>query len=214
MRSHSKIGAMIALLALLLGVLPESAQAGSLLSGYGGSGEGSQAILGSALVNGPPRGGPPSARGGSRGGSASPGVSPAGPSLVGVQSTHGGAASTGSITRGGVPAAGGQSTPAARGAPRTVTGRAPTTSTPAAGRRVRGAVAGNGGMRGPSNGALSEYSASDRGTASQASVILGLSGEESLYALLALGVLAFIGVLTGRLTRGSQRRGEEASMGG
>jgi hypothetical protein len=38
-------------------VLPAVATAGSLLSGYGGPGQGNQAILGSALLNGPSSGG-------------------------------------------------------------------------------------------------------------------------------------------------------------
>ena len=37
--------------------LPSAAVAGSLLSGYGGPGQGNQAILGSALLNGPSGGG-------------------------------------------------------------------------------------------------------------------------------------------------------------
>jgi hypothetical protein len=48
-----------------MALLPASSRAGSLLSGYGGPGEGNQAILGAALLNGP-RGG-----GGGSGGSGS-----------------------------------------------------------------------------------------------------------------------------------------------
>jgi hypothetical protein len=46
----------LALLAVMLAA-PAAAQAGSLLSGYGGPGDGSQAILGSALTGGGPSGG-------------------------------------------------------------------------------------------------------------------------------------------------------------
>ena len=56
MRSHRTtifIGAFCATLAV---AAPAPALASSLLSGYGGPGQGNQAILGSALVNGP-RGG-------------------------------------------------------------------------------------------------------------------------------------------------------------
>jgi hypothetical protein len=49
---------------------PAAASAGSLLSGYGGPGEGSQAVLGSALLNGPPGGGGAAAGTGTAGSSA------------------------------------------------------------------------------------------------------------------------------------------------
>jgi len=49
--------------------LPAVATAGSLLSGYGGPGQGNQAILGSALLNGPSNGG--GGGGGSTGGGGS-----------------------------------------------------------------------------------------------------------------------------------------------
>jgi hypothetical protein len=59
----------IAVPVVLLAVLaPASAAAGPLLSGYGGPGQGNQAILGSALLNGPDEG--------SGGGSGSSGASP------------------------------------------------------------------------------------------------------------------------------------------
>ncbi len=50
---------MLALIALVVSALavPVPAIAGSLLSGYGGPGQGSQAILGSQLLNGPAGGG-------------------------------------------------------------------------------------------------------------------------------------------------------------
>jgi hypothetical protein len=53
----------------LSAALPAAAPAGSLLSGYGGPGQGSQEIIGASLVNGGNRGGGPSG-GGSSGGSA------------------------------------------------------------------------------------------------------------------------------------------------
>lgn len=53
---------MTALLALGLSAWsPAAAYAGPLLSGYGGPGDGAQALLGSALLNGPSQGGPPAA---------------------------------------------------------------------------------------------------------------------------------------------------------
>jgi hypothetical protein len=60
------IGVFIALLAA---AIPSAALANSLLSGYGGPGEGNQAILGSALVN-TPKGGGGGGAGGSSGSSS------------------------------------------------------------------------------------------------------------------------------------------------
>ena len=53
-------------------LLPAGASANSLLSGYGGPGQGNQAILGSALLKGPSSGG---GSGGSSGGNSAGGVS-------------------------------------------------------------------------------------------------------------------------------------------
>ncbi len=85
---------------------PLDADANSLLSGYGGPGQGSQAILGSALVNGPGGGG------GSSGGGATNLSGPAagasfGGSALGTRSgaagssRRGGGSSTHSAKRGG-----------------------------------------------------------------------------------------------------------------
>jgi hypothetical protein len=63
MKSHLTITSIIAVLLALAALVPASAPASSLLSGYGGPGQGNQAILGSALLNGPSGGG-----GGSAGG--------------------------------------------------------------------------------------------------------------------------------------------------
>ena len=83
MTSHRTILSILTLLAVASAALPSAAAASSLLGGYGGPGEGNQAILGSALLNG--------TGGGSGGGSA-------GSSTVGSRS--GGAATTGSSRRG------------------------------------------------------------------------------------------------------------------
>src|SRR5437764_957114 len=108
---------------------PASALASPLLSGYGGPGQGSQVILGSALVNGP-RGG-----GGSSGGGSSNGGGPAAPATVTQAGTGGGtvhshstptrvSSTKGTAARGSEPhrsrAASGS---AARGAPVSVEGR-------------------------------------------------------------------------------------------
>jgi hypothetical protein len=81
MKSHRKITLAIGLLAMLSPLVPASASASSLLSGYGGPGQGTQAILGSALLNGPSRGG-----GGPAGG-APTGTAPAGGGSAGGATT-------------------------------------------------------------------------------------------------------------------------------
>jgi hypothetical protein len=57
MNSRQKIIGAAAVVAALMGAVPVSATASSLLSGYGGPGQGSQAILGAALLKGPSNGG-------------------------------------------------------------------------------------------------------------------------------------------------------------
>lgn len=53
MNSHRKITSLMGLVLALSALVPASASASSLLSGYGGPGQGTQAILGSMLLNGP-----------------------------------------------------------------------------------------------------------------------------------------------------------------
>jgi hypothetical protein len=72
MNSRQKIIGAAAVLAALMGAVPAGATASSLLSGYGGPGQGSQAILGSALLNGPSNGG--GGGGGSAGSGGAPGT--------------------------------------------------------------------------------------------------------------------------------------------
>jgi hypothetical protein len=68
MTRHQRTNSIVIFVALLAAVLPSAAMANSLLSGYGGPGEGNQAILGSALLNTPKGGG--TAGGNGAGGSA------------------------------------------------------------------------------------------------------------------------------------------------
>jgi len=92
-----------AVLAVLAAFIPAVAHANPLLSGYGGPGQGSQAILGAALVNPPAGGGGGTSAGG--GGSSLAGASPgvrsgavpheAGSSSAPAARTHGSRASGG-----------------------------------------------------------------------------------------------------------------------
>jgi len=160
-------------------VLPASASAGSLLSGYGGPGQGNQAILGAALVNGPT----------GRGGHGSGG---SGGSGAGAQ---GGGAS--SLAVAAVPAAG-------AGGTIVVAGSAAAHGSHALARGGRGSSAGHpragttaaGSQRQPvaSAAAVSETSVAG-GPA------LGLSDADLLYILLALGVLLLTGVLTRKMAQ-------------
>jgi hypothetical protein len=72
MKKHRKIISIGCSLVALSAALAPTADASSLLSGYGGPGQGSQAILGSALLNGPSGGGGAGTGGGSQGANGSP----------------------------------------------------------------------------------------------------------------------------------------------
>jgi hypothetical protein len=86
-------------LTVALCALPGSALAGPLLSGYGGPGGGTQALLGSTLVNGSgPSGGSSGGSGSARGGSASGAGAPAQGGFGGSTASGGGAGSLGGST--------------------------------------------------------------------------------------------------------------------
>lgn len=165
MTSHRRISIM-ALMVALPAAAPAVASANSLLSGYGGPGQGSQAILGSALLGGGSGGG----GGGSGSNSSSSG------SFRSAEPSGG----TGSSVTGAVRAGG----HAVR------RGAAPGAS---------GSRAGGGGATGAGS---SVYPASSVEAASGAgSEMLGLSGDDLLYILLALAALALTGAFTKRLAR-------------
>jgi hypothetical protein len=85
MKTHRKIIPIVALALLLPAFAPASAPASSILSGYGGPGQGTQAILGSTLLNGPSGGGGP------QGGVSSAALAAAGqPRPVGAVGSGGG----------------------------------------------------------------------------------------------------------------------------
>src|ERR1700744_2162094 len=95
MTSHRTILSILTLLAVMPAAMPSSAQAGSLLSGYGGPGAGSQEILGSTLIGG----GGSTGSGGSAGSNgASPGAAAGGGSSA--TTTAGGSGGHSSPVRG------------------------------------------------------------------------------------------------------------------
>ncbi len=176
MRRPRKILLSTALIAAVATAAPVATRANPLLSGYGGPGEGSQVIIGSTLVNGPPGGGA-----GSSGGPASS------TSESFRYSEHsGGTGSSGTGTAG----AGVQNGAGATG--------------DGSGAGARGEGGRHGGVSGGAPGGARQARGSAAGEASQSytaeSETLGLSGSDILYALLALAVLVLTGVLTGRLS--------------
>jgi hypothetical protein len=168
MRKHSFTNMFAVLVALAL-VAPATASAGSLLSGYGGPGQGNQAILGSGLV-----GGSSGSGGGGAGG-------------VAVSAAAGGQTSIAAAIT--VPE--GTAAAASRGAHR----------------------AGGSGERGESSAGARDAGANTLGVAAVALTgndkgpVLGLSGTDLLYLLLALVVLLFAALATRSLTRDPGVRG-------
>jgi len=162
MTGNRAIITTVALLASILSAGP-AASANPLLSGYGGPGEGNQAILGSALLDGPSGGGGGSV--GSGGAAGSGGLASAGADagLATVAPERPAA----SVARHDRTAAGGIGTPSVEGSQTQIAG----SGSPAAQATVAGAQT------------------------------LGLSADDVLYMLLALGALAVTGVLTRRLAR-------------
>jgi len=182
MTSHRTISLTLTLLAVLMTGGPSSAQASSLLSGYGGPGEGNQMILGSALVGGGGDGGSSSGASGSAG-SAAPGTG-----NVGTRAGRGNVAPGGSSGRGSTPGGG-------------------------AGRAAGGAAGSRGGKGEAADGAVRAYPvvSGEAQPTTGPTETLGLSDGDLGYALLALGALVFIGVLTRRLARASSSRVEGAN---
>ncbi|HTD07423.1 MAG TPA: hypothetical protein VK680_00910 [Solirubrobacteraceae bacterium] len=162
---------------IVAALAPAAANAGSLLSGYGGPGEGNQAILGSALLNGP------SGKGGAGGGSGTGGTGRSG--------------SYGSLIAN---ATEGQSASSSRGSGGSTSSTSSRSSK--SGGKQRHVEAGAGKA---SNSASQPYKhtfrASTETSGSGGLQPLGLSGADLLYILLALVVLALTGVVTRGLVR-------------
>jgi hypothetical protein len=137
---------------LVLGLvilLPSVAAGSPLLSGYGGPGQGEQAILGGGLVNGP-----------------SGGASGGGSNSISTAAVQGSAASAGSSSHGAV------SHPSGRAHTKTRTGR-----------HTEGASAGS-----PTPYSTTTGLASSNSSGSSAQ-LLGLSGKDIIYVVIALALL-------------------------
>jgi hypothetical protein len=180
MRRRRRTITVLALLTLAFATLSiATADANSLLSGYGGPGEGNQAILGSALINGPSgKGGSGGGRsGGSTGAPADSGslVASSNAGVESVEAPHTGHRS--GSTAGASGAGKGSGSSAAGKEAETVAGKA----------------------SGEESQTYTHPSELKR--ANGGSQALGLSGADLGYILLALGILAFTGIFTLRLVR-------------
>jgi hypothetical protein len=172
-----------ALAASAVALTPAAASAGSLLSGYGGPGQGSQEILGSAVVGGAGGGGGATGGGaGSAGGEAGSGTFRYGEPAGGQGSVQPGAHSaTGAGGAGGGASSSHTAKPGSTGAGTGASGNA----------GARASIAGSSAY--PTAAAERAYLAS---AASQAA---GLPGSVWLYVALAVVVVALMGVITRRL---------------
>jgi len=178
MRSHRIIHLSV-LLAATVAALPAAAMANSLLSGYGGPGQGNQAILGSALLNGPKGGG----------GSGGSGSSSSAASTVGAASTTAGSGTESSSGASGASASGGSG----------ASGTRHRSARHAAGKSGRA-------TKTPATPA-SLYPAAERIPAGAEDGTLGLSGADFLYIVLAVGVLVSLSLLTRRNGAVTERGG-------
>ncbi len=197
----------VVLSGLLFSFAPAVALGNSLLSGYGGPGEGSQAIIGSTLVKGGSGGGGGGSAGsggsnGSSGGGASSGNSGSGASAgSGVQGVAGGTGQS------GVTQSSGRAQSGARGAGSSGEGGGGRGGSAAGG--GAGTAAGSGQQAGSSAGASGASAGSGSGLSGAGRVApvsavesqaVGLSQADLLYILLALAALVATGLLTRRLT--------------
>jgi hypothetical protein len=190
MRSHRKILSTLTSLTVtaMFVAMPSSVLAGPLLGGYGGPGEGNQAILGSALVGG---GGSGSSGGGSAGSTGSSLSVAAG---AGAQAGRG----QGNVT---YPDSSGLGSAAGEG------GRS---AGETSGAQDRSAAKTSGGTANP-------YPVSTGRAASQSAApaadTLGLSGADLAYICLTVCALVFAGVLTKRLAHAAGPQGTQMTKG-
>jgi hypothetical protein len=175
-RTQRTITATVVCLASLSAAMPTAAAASPLLSGYGGPGQGNQAILGSSLLNVPGNGG--------------------GPGTGAVAGANGGA----SPTAAGESAPAGASRGASESAPAGLRARAVRASESSAGLLARAHALARAARGNRPGGGLGVASGSPTRVrpASVGSEPLGLRGEYILFILLVLAALVLIAFLTRR----------------
>jgi hypothetical protein len=191
MRIAAILGLALVLTGAAFASVPAMALAGSpLLSGYGGPGEGEQAILGSTLLNVPGGG---SGSGGSSGSSGSSGSGASGGSGrgEGVGATPSTGSTGGSVasSRGGAGASGTTSSAGAASARRVGVPIGASQAKQTDGERVHGA------------GTSAYVYPSTLRVASDDSSVLGISNDDLVLLAVTIATLALLGVLTIRLGR-------------
>jgi hypothetical protein len=170
MTSHRAITILTPLALLLAALVPATAGANSLLSGYGGPGQGNQVILGSTLVNGSSGGG---------GGNSTSGSSSEGSPATGA---------------GALAAAAGQQSGSSGSSPPS------SSSSSRSSKPARGAHRARAGKSKAPAGAAAPPAAPALARADDVgSQALGLSGTDFLYIVVALAALVVTAGLTGRL---------------
>ncbi len=182
-RAIGKVASLAAVLVFAVAGSPGAALASSLLSGYGGPGEGSEAILGSTLVNGPSGGAGAGPSGGAGAGAAGAAGSASASALSGTARSGRGSAGASHDERTGLSSAG---STAARG-----------TGGPAG--RANGPGDAASVTRTGSAGTAFAVQAADRGSIE--SEDLGLTAKYLVYVLLVLAGLAAVWALTIRFAR-------------
>ena len=169
---------------------PSAVLASSLLSGYGGPGQGNQAVLGSALVNGPKSGG---GAGRSRGSS---GAKVAESEIEGTGYRDVPNEESSSQAPRGPGGKAGRSADAGSGPSKS--------SRPA--RRAAGARSTQTAPKSAAPQVQTFYPAAEHVPAGSQGVALGLSGADVVYVLLAFAVLVLLGFFTRRLASGAEER--------
>jgi hypothetical protein len=182
MKNHRIISYSCAAAAAILLVLPVGAQAGSsTLSGYGGPGEGNQAVLGSALVGGHGGGGSSGAGSGGQGSGA--GAEGSGPGAAAVESS-----SSQDQSAQGADGPSSSSAQSGSGA-----GKARPNS------RSKTSSGAHASPQGQPVAARSYYPAAEHVPAGGQGTVLGLTADDLLYVILALVILVLVGLFTRRL---------------
>ena len=178
MKSH-RIAILIAgLLVALASATPALAHSTTLLSGYGGPGQGNQAVLGATMLGG--RGGGSGGGNGSGNAGSSASESPESPSIVAGRepsvAVTGGKSPTATTTPGASQTKAGGTSSGSAGAHQRAKGSAPAPSA-----------------------VLSLYPASEHIPSGGQGDALGLSAADLIYIILGAGILLGFGVFTRRL---------------
>lgn len=182
MKNHRIFSYSCAVAAAVLLALPVAAQAGSsTLSGYGGPGEGNQAVLGSALVGGHGGGGNSGAGSGGQSSGAGPEGSSSGAPAAETDSSQGQSAQ-------------GADEPNSRSA---ASGSGAGKAKP--GSRAKTSSGTNGSSQGQPAAARSYYPAAEHVPAGGQGSVLGLTADDLLYVILGLVILVLVGLFTRRL---------------